>query len=67
MIFKNIDDKSSQIQTLEDLLARSTSDSQKRLIDADLKRLKSGIEAEKENVYYLNFEFKKWEIYKHIS
>ena len=37
MIFKNIDDKSKQIETLEGLLSRSTSDAQKRLIDADLK------------------------------
>ena len=61
MIFKNIDDKSNQIQTLEDLLSKSNSDAQKKLIDADLKRLKSGIEAEKENAYYLNFEFEKSE------
>ena len=59
MIFKNIDDKSKQIETLEDLLSRSTSAAQKKLIETDLKKLKSGIEAEQENAYYLNFEFEK--------
>ena len=59
MIFKNIDDKSKQIETLEDLLSRSTSTAQKKFIDTDLKKLKSGIEAEEENAYYLNFEFEK--------
>ncbi len=59
MIFKNIDDKSKQIQTLEDLLSRSKNEAQKRLIETDLKKVKSGYEAEKENAYYLNFEFDK--------
>jgi ssDNA-binding Zn-finger/Zn-ribbon topoisomerase 1 len=59
MIFKNIDDKSKQIETLKDLLSRSTSDIQKKDIERDLKKLKSGFEAEKENAYYLNFEFEK--------
>ena len=59
MIFKNIDDKSKQIETLENLLLRSTSAAQKKLIETDLKKLKSGIEAEQENAYYLNFEFEK--------
>ena len=59
MIFKNIDDKSKQIQTLEELLSRSKSASQKRLIETDLKKVKSGYEAEKENAYYLDFELEK--------
>ena len=59
MIFKNIDDKSKQIQTLNNLLSRSKSEAQKRLIGADLKRVESGYEAEKENAYYLDFEFEK--------
>lgn len=59
MIFKNIDDKSKQIQTLEELLSRSKSASQKKLIETDLKKVKSGYEAEKENAYYLNFELEK--------
>lgn len=59
MIFKNIDDKSKQIQTLEDLLSRSKSEAQKKLIESDLKKVKSGYEAEKENAYYLNFELEK--------
>jgi len=59
MIFKNIDDKSKQIQTLEDLLSRSKSDAQKKLIEIDLKKVKSGYEAEKENAYYLDFKLEK--------
>jgi len=59
MIYKNIDDKSKQIETLENLLSRSTSDAQKKFIETDLKKLKSGLEAEQENAYYLNFEFEK--------
>ena len=59
MIFKNIDDKSKQIETLEYLLSKSTSAAQQKLIEIDLKKLKSGIEAEQENAYYLNFEFEK--------
>ena len=59
MIFKNIDDKSKQVKTLEDLLLRSKSEVQKKLIETDLKKVKSGYEAEKENAYYLNFELEK--------
>ena len=59
MIFKNIDDKSQQIKTLEELLSRSNSEAQKKLISTDLKKVKAGIEAEKENAYYLDFEFDK--------
>jgi len=59
MIFKNIDDKSKQIEMLEELLSKSTSAAQKKLIETDLKKLKSGFEAEQENAYYLNFEFEK--------
>ena len=59
MIFKNIDDKSKQIATLEDLLLKSKSEPQKRLIETDLKKVKSGYEAEKENAYYLDFKLEK--------
>ncbi len=58
MILKHIDDKLKQIQTLKDLLSKSKSEAQKRLISADLKRMKSGDKAEQENAYYLDFEFK---------
>ena len=61
MIFKNIDDKSKQIQTLNGLLSRSTSDAQKKLIDIDLKKMINGDEAEKENAYYLDFEIRNSE------
>ena len=59
MIFKKIDDKSKQIETLEDLYSRSKSEAQKKLIGSDLKKVKSGYEAEKENAYYLDFELEK--------
>jgi len=59
MILKTIDDKSKQIETLEDLYSRSKSEAQKKLIASDLKKVKSGYEAEKENAYYLDFELEK--------
>ena len=59
MIFKTIDDKSKQIETLENLFLRSKSEAQKKLILNDLKKVKSGYEAEKENAYYLDFELEK--------
>jgi len=59
MIFKNIDDKSEQIQLLKDLYSQSNSEAQKKLINLDLKKLQAGITAEKENAYYLDFEFEK--------
>lgn len=59
MIFKKIDDKSKQIESLEDLLLISKSEAQKKLIASDLKKVKSGYEAEKENAYYLDFELEK--------
>lgn len=59
MILKTIDDKSKQIETLEELYSKSKSEAQKKLIAIDLKKVKSGYEAEKENAYYLDFEFEK--------
>lgn len=61
MIFKKIDDKSVQINQLEELLKMSQSEAQKRLIASQLKKVKSGYEAEKENAYYLDFELEKSE------
>lgn len=59
MILKQIDDKSKQIDALRDLLSKSKSEAQKKLIDADLKRVEAGYQAEKENAYYLDFAFEK--------
>ena len=59
MIFKYMDEKTNEIQTLESLYEKSRSTAQKNLISTQLKKILSGIEAEKENAYYLNFEFNK--------
>lgn len=59
MILKHIDDKSKQLETLRGLLVNSKSETQKKLINADLKRVESGYQAEKENAYYLDFVFEK--------
>ena len=59
MIFKQTDDKSEEINTLERLLEESKSIPQKKLISTQLKKIISGYESEKENAYYLNFEFEK--------
>lgn len=59
MILKQIDDKSKQIETLRELLAKSKSEAQKRLIDSDLKRVEAGHKAEQDNAYYLDFAFEK--------
>lgn len=59
MLLKHIDDKTPQIKTLENLLEKSTSTAQQKLIEIDLKKIKSGDTAEKENAYYLNFELEK--------
>ncbi|MFW6308235.1 MAG: nuclease-related domain-containing protein, partial [Campylobacterales bacterium] len=58
MILKQIDDKSPQIKVLEELYSKSQSQPQKKLIKADLDRLRAGHEAEKENAYYLDFGLK---------
>lgn len=59
MILKHIDDKSKQIETLKDLFNKSKSQAQKKLIDADFKRVEAGYRAEKDNAYYLDFAFEK--------
>ena len=57
MIFKKIDDKSKEINTLRNLLQKSNSEAQKNLIAQDLKSLENGYKAEKDNAYYLDFTF----------
>jgi hypothetical protein len=59
VILKQIDDKSKQIETLRDLLFKSKSQAQQKLIDADLKRVEAGYKAEIDNAYYLDFAFEK--------
>jgi len=58
MIFKDIDSKDEEINTLETLYKQSQSDKQKQLILKDLKALENGYSAEKDNAYYLDFAFK---------
>lgn len=58
MILKEIDEKKAQIDTLKELLGRSTSKSQKKLIVQDLKKLENGYKNEAQNAYFINFELK---------
>ncbi|SFV64437.1 hypothetical protein MNB_SV-3-1530 [hydrothermal vent metagenome] len=46
-----------QINILRELLQKSDSSAQKKLIQTDLKRIENGYKSEKENAYYLDFEF----------
>lgn len=61
MIFKEIDSKEKEINTLRELLKKSNSESQKSLIQKDLLSLENGYIAEKENAYYLDFHFESRE------
>lgn len=61
MVLKQIDDKTEEINTLKKLLQQSSSESQKKLIQKDLKAIEEGYKAEKENAYYLDFYFKEKE------
>jgi len=58
MIFKDIDSKDKEINTLKLLYKQSKSEKQKQLILKDLKTLENGYKAEKDNAYYLDFAFK---------
>jgi hypothetical protein len=58
MIIKNADDKSSQIQQLEDLLAAGSGD-QKTKITQELRNIRAGIKAEQEAAYLIDFDFGK--------
>ena len=59
MILKELDNRTEkQINVLYELLRCSTSTAQKKLIQSDLKRLENGYKSEKDNAYYLDFEFK---------
>lgn len=58
MIFKEFDSKQETLNTLKKLLKESNSESQKALIAKDLSFLTSGVEAEQQNAYYINFYLK---------
>ena len=59
MILKELSNQTEkQINVLRNLLKNSNSTAQKKLIQSDLKRLENGYKSEKDNAYYLDFEFK---------
>jgi len=59
MILKELSNEiEKQINVLRNLLKNSDSVAQKKLIQSDLKRLENGYRSEKDNAYYLDFEFK---------
>jgi len=58
MVYKTIDTKDKEIKELKELLKQSTNSKQQALIRADLRRIKNGYQAEKDNAYYLDFAFK---------
>jgi len=59
MILKQCDSKQETLNTLKQLLKDSNNDKQRSLISRDLNLLKSGIESEQENAYYIDFYLKK--------
>lgn len=58
MIIKNADDKTSQIQQLENLYAIATGE-QKNRISQELRNLRAGIKGEQEAAYLIDFDFAK--------
>lgn len=58
MIIKNADDKTSQIQQLEDLLSVANAD-QKNKITQELRNIWAGIKGEQEAAYLIDFDFGK--------
>ena len=59
MIFKPFGNETeNQITLLKKLLKNSKNEAQKKLIQVDLTKLVNGYKAEKENAYYIDFEFK---------
>jgi len=59
MVYKNIDSKEEDIKILRELLEESSSEQQKYLIKKELKKLENGYKSEKDNAYYLNFNYDK--------
>jgi len=63
MLIKEKDKNQQQIDYLTDLLERDFPETQKRLIERELKCLYSGDKGEESSAYYLNFDFannKNW-------
>jgi hypothetical protein len=58
MIIKTADDKTSQIQQLESILAAATAD-QKTKITQELRNLHAGMKGEQEAAYLIDFDFAK--------
>jgi len=58
MIIKNADDKTNQIQQLEDLLSVASGD-QKTKITQELRNIRAGIKAEQEAAYLIDFDLGK--------
>lgn len=58
MILKKIDNKDAQIETLQKLLQKSTSEKQQEAIQLEYLKLKNGYESEKENAYLIDFYLK---------
>ncbi len=58
MIIKNADDKTSQIQQLEDFYAIATGD-QKNRISQELRNMRAGIKGEQEAAYLIDFDYAK--------
>jgi len=59
MIFKPFGSEvEEQINVLKKLFKDSKSEAQRKLIKSDLIKLENGYKAEKENAYYIDFEFK---------
>jgi hypothetical protein len=57
MIIKSLDDKSTEISALEQLLAQA-SGNKKKLIEAELRTLRAGISGEKDAAYYIDFDLR---------
>jgi len=58
MLLKSADDKSKQIQQLEDLLIVAPT-AKKTLIEKELRNVKAGIKGEQEAAYLINFDLEK--------
>lgn len=58
MLLKAADDKSKQIQQLEDLLAVAPT-AKKSLLEQELRNLRAGIKGEQEAAYLINFDLEK--------
>lgn len=58
MLLKSADDKSKQIQQLEDLLAVAPT-AKKNMIEQELRNVRAGIKGEQEAAYLINFDMEK--------